>query len=74
MVVVQSGKHPGGKQIIAKTPGGTFDFQISIGGGDDPHINLDGLGASDPFNLAFLKDAEKFALRDQTQRLGLVQE
>ena len=35
-----------------------FTFQIPIGGGDNPYIDLDGLAASDPFKLAFLQNAQ----------------
>ena len=33
-----------------------------IGGGDDAHVHLDGLRAADPFEGAFLQDAQQLGL------------
>jgi len=41
-------------EIFPKPAPADFLFQIAIGGGDHPHVDFDGVGASQPFELTFL--------------------
>ena len=49
-------------------------FQIAVGGGDQTDVDLDGLGAADPFELAFLQDAQQLGLEIGGNLADFVQE
>ena len=38
-------------------------LNVDIGGGNDPHINRDHIGAADPAYLLFLKDTQQLGLK-----------
>ncbi len=38
-------------------------LQVLVGGGDEPHVDLDGLGAAEPLDLALLQHAQQLHLR-----------
>ncbi len=50
-------------EIGAKAAGGDGLFEIAIGGGDHPHVDLQGARAPHPLQLAFLKGAQQAGLR-----------
>jgi hypothetical protein len=51
-----------------------FLIQVAIGGGDDPHINVDGILATYSFNLPFLQSAKQLNLQFQRQLTYFIQE
>ncbi|MNE39773.1 hypothetical protein D3C80_1337420 [compost metagenome] len=48
--------------------------QVDVGGRDDPHIDLDAVAATDPFDFPFLQGAQQLALPGQAQAGDLIQE
>ena len=49
-------------------------FEIAVGGGDDPHVDLDRLRAAEALDDTFLKDAEQLDLDFRRQLANLVEE
>jgi len=47
------------KQITTEGSVGYRSIQISIRGGYDANVDLDGLGAADPLEFSFLKDSQE---------------
>ena len=62
------------KQIFAKFLVGDVLLQIAVGGGDDPHIDVQRLHSAQPFELAILQHPQQFRLQFQRQFSDLVQE
>src|SRR5712672_556478 len=62
------------KQITPEGSLGYRSIQISIRSGDDANVNLDGLGASDPFEFSFLKDSQERDLSVRGQFAYFVEE
>ena len=48
--------------------------QIFVGGGDDPDVQLYGLGPADPQELSLLDDAEKLGLKGDGYLADLIQQ
>src|SRR5258708_33827778 len=62
------------KQIFAKPPVSDVLLQIAVGGGDDPHIDVQGVNAAEPFKLAILKDPQQLRLEFEWELADLVEE
>src|SRR6266699_2661677 len=62
------------KQITPEGPAGHGCVQVTIRGGDDTNVDLDGLGASDPLEFPFLKDSQERDLSVRGQFAHFVQE
>src|SRR6266699_4932855 len=62
------------KQITTKGSAGYRSIQITIRGGDDTNVDLDGLRSSDPLEFPFLKDPQQCNLRVRRQFAHFVQE
>jgi hypothetical protein len=61
-------------EVLAELLAGDAQFELAVGGGEDADIDLDGAGAPDPFELAFLEDAQEFGLDDGGDFADLVEE
>ena len=48
--------------------------QVDVGGGDDPHVDLDRLHAAEPHELALLDHAQQLGLRLERDVADLVEE
>src|SRR5712664_1283141 len=62
------------KQITTEGSAGYRSIQITIRGGDDTNIDLDGLRASYPLEFPFLKDSQERDLSVRGQFAHFVQE
>src|ERR1700687_1236707 len=62
------------KQITTEGPSGHGCVQVTIRGGDDTNVDLDGLGASYPLGFPFLKDSQERDLSGRGQVAHFVQE
>ena len=66
--VVAQGRHADGhdieaeKKILTKLFFLDAGLKIAVGGGDDPHIHLDGAIAAHAFEFAFLEHPQQFGL------------
>src|SRR5690606_18578040 len=60
-------------QVFPEIPAFHGLFQINVGCGEHPHINVDRLYRADPFDLAFLQEAKKIGLQLQWQIADFVQ-
>jgi hypothetical protein len=56
------------KEIGAESSGVNRSFEIAIGGGDDAQVGGDLGGAADPFELAFLQDAQELGFNSAPDR------
>src|SRR5262249_25235137 len=61
-------------EVVAKAAGRHGLFQVLVGGGQDPHIDLDGGAASQAGELAVLEDMQELALEGRMQIADLVEE
>ena len=50
-------------EILTKIAVTDLFFQIAIGGGNNPHIDFDGLRTAHPFELAILKNSQELCLK-----------
>src|SRR5260370_17609828 len=62
------------KQITTEGPAGHGCVQVTIRGGDDANVDLDGLCASHPLEFPFLKDSQERNLSVGSQFADFVQE
>src|SRR5580765_2714073 len=62
------------KQVTTEGSAGYRSIQITIRGGDNTNVNLDGLRSSDPLEFPFLQDSQKRNLRVRRQFADFVQE
>ena len=46
-------------EVFAETAGFDLGFKVLVGSSDDAHVDGDGLGAAEAFELAVLEDAEQ---------------
>ena len=61
------------KQIFAKLAAGHRLRQVAVGGGDDPHVDLDIAVAAERANLTLLQDAEQLHLQGDRHIADLVE-
>ncbi len=61
-------------EVLAEAPGLDLVPQLTVRRGDDPHVDLDGRVAADPYDLLSLEDAEKLGLQGRRQFADLVDE
>ena len=61
-------------EIGAEQAVGHHPFQVAVGGGDDPHVGLDGRVAADALEAAFLEHAEHLALHQGRHVADFVEE
>ena len=61
-------------QVLAEPAGVDLVEQVAVGGGDDPGVDLDGLGVADALELALLEDAEQLHLELGRGAVDLVEE
>lgn len=61
-------------KILSELAFGDTFFQVLVGRGDDPYIDLDRVGAADALELAFLEHTEQFDLRAGWNFSDLIQE
>lgn len=72
--------HPDGKDaqtVVEVLPEGAFGdalLQVSVGGGDDPDVNGNGLAAPHPGDLFFLENPKELGLGGQGELTYFVQE
>ena len=62
------------EQVLAKRLVLDRFFEIAVGGGDDPDVDLDRLRAAEPLDHAFLQHAEQLDLDFSRQLADLVEE
>ena len=58
---------------MAKSAGANAGRKVAIRCGDHPHVDRDGVIASDPFEFALLEDSQKRDLRLRRQIANFVQ-
>ena len=61
-------------EVLAEAPGLDLGFEVAVGGGDDAHVDLDGAGAADALQLAFLQHAQQLGLEGGGDLADLVEE
>src|SRR5439155_7459059 len=61
-------------EVLAKAPVGDPGFQVLVGRGDHPHVDLDRDVAADALELLLLERAEKLRLRLERHVADLVEE
>ena len=62
------------KEVFAEPAGFHIGDQVAVGGGDDAHVDLDGLASADRLDLALLQRAQQFDLRRERQLADFVEE
>src|SRR4029450_8960021 len=62
------------EQILAKTLSSHLAFEIDVGGGDDPNIDLDEPATANRPDFTFLKDAQQFHLERWGRFANFIQE
>ena len=62
------------EQILPEVPGGNRIFEVSIGRGDDAHVDLNVSLAAEPGELAVLQDVEQLGLQRRRHLADLVEE
>ena len=50
------------EQILAEAALGDQLLEVGVGGGDDPHVNLDGVRLAERMNLMVLEEAKQLGL------------
>src|SRR4029453_4725386 len=61
-------------EVLAKTPFLYHNFEVAVGGRDDPHIHFYGPRTPDTHDLSLLKRAKEFRLHADVQIADLVKE
>ncbi len=61
-------------EVLAEALLGDLFGQIAIGGGDQPHVDVEGLVAADPPHFLFLQHAQQLGLQPETEIGDLVEE
>ena len=60
-------------EILAELALGDQRLEVAVRGRDDPHVDLDGLAAADPLELALLQHAQQLDLHVERQVADLVE-
>ena len=60
-------------EILAEIAGGDGLFEVLVGGGDEPHVRRDRLGAAQPLELALLQDPQQLHLRGEVELADFVE-
>src|SRR5512137_950624 len=61
-------------EIFPEAPGAQILSQVTVGGRDDADVHLDGVGAAQALELAFLQDAQQLGLHVERQLANLIEE
>src|SRR5690242_7165203 len=62
------------EKILPKATFVDFLFQVAVGCGDDPYVNLARAGVTDPFKLLLLQDAEQLGLHRERHFADFIEE
>ena len=62
------------EQVFAEPPLGDHLGEVAVGGGDDPDVGVDFVGAAEPAELALLQHAQQLHLDHRTHLPDLVEE